>query len=249
MKKMIIPAICFALLTSCQQNTPKTTAETTATTNVEAVTEIPKSAYDTMMIADRLTAQNKTFVFKAAESFDRCDAVSVKRKDGKPMKISKEFKSFLDCIAYSSQIIDDRFMVFFNEQNVMLQDLETNTARQLFLAQSYEDANLVCVGWSPDKTHVAFISTAYTPEAQKKMSYPVRTRLIVLEMNADKTAVINKTKHDIAIQYFATEGDFVSREDCFWANNTTISYRNFVSDDFEIANNSPKKYTNLDISK
>ncbi len=253
MKKIIIPAICLILLTSCQQNTPKTNQEATNQTANAAQNDATKppaaSPYDTMLVATRLTAQNKTFIFTAAESFDRCDAVSVKRRDKKPMKISKEFQSFLDCIAYSSQIIDDRYMVFFNDKNVLLQDMETNTTRPLFTAQSYDDANLVCVGWSPDKTRVAFVSTVNDPDTQKKLGYPTHTRLIVLQMNADKTAVIDKTKYDIAIQFFVTEGDFISREDCFWVNNTTIGYRNFVSTDFEEANNAPKKYTNLDISK
>ena len=247
MKKIIIPALCLAFFAACQQSTPKT-AEQTADA-VSTATDASVATFDTMPVAARLTAQNKNFVFTAGESFDRCDAVTIKRRDGKPMKISKEFKAYMECIHYTAQIADDRYMVFFDKQNVSLYDLESGTSQVLFVAQSFDESNLACLGWSPDKTRVAFVSTAYTPEAQQKLKYATCTRVIVLLMNADKTAVATKTKYDVPIQYFASEGDYVSKSDCFWADNNTLRYRNFVSDDYETVEKTPKKFVNLDITK
>ncbi len=251
MKKIIIPIFCLAIA-ACQSSTSPTnnseTAGKNAATNEPLLTEYPTSKFDTMPTAARLNAESKTFSFKPSESFDRCDALSITRRDGKSLNLSAEFKKYLDCIDYNLQIANDRYIAYSVENKIALYDLEKNTSLALFTPQSYSDANLTNLGWSPDKNRIAFVSTAYNQENQKKLNYATHTRLIILELNADKTAVVRKTKFDIPIQFIETEGNYISNNDCFWANNTTIRYRDFVSQDYEIMEKSPKKYTNQDIT-
>ena len=245
MKKIIIPALCLAFFAGCQSNAPKNGSQA----DEPLVTEYKASPLDTVTVEKRLNAQTKNFVFKAKESFDRCDAVTVERRDGKPMKLTPEFKQDLDCVHYTAEIVDDRFLAFMSEKQVLLYDLEKNTQQLLFVPQPFSDANLSCLGWSPDKSRVAFVSTAYEPEAQKRLGYPTRTRIIVLQFNADKSAIALKTKYDVGVQFMATEGDYVARENCFWANNSTLRYRKFVSEDYETVEKAKKEYENLDITK
>ena len=237
----------ISLLTSCKNNSKPAGEAADATIKAdEVLADFKPSPFDTLPVEARLNATNKTFVFKAEESFDRCDAVSIKRRDGKPMKISPTLKNFLSCIDYYATIVNERYLMVRGEKKVVLLDLETGTESFLFAPDSYEDANLSFAGWSPDKNRMAFVSTPFTPEAQTKMKYPTRTRLIVLQLNPDKTAVMSKKNYDIPIQYVANEGDFVPQQYCFWATNTTIRYREFVSDDYEIAEKT-KKLVNLTI--
>ncbi|MEY4926906.1 MAG: hypothetical protein RI894_1342 [Bacteroidota bacterium] len=236
-------------IAACKPSTPSSSTAGESASSESLLTEYPTTNFDTMRVSARLSEESKQFSFKSAESFDRCDAVSVTRRDGKPLTLSAEFKKYLDCIDYNAQLVNDRYMVYSNDKKVSLYDLAKNVSLDLFTPQSYDDANLTNLGWSPDKTRVAFVSTTYTDEAQKKLGYTARTRLIILELNADKTAVAHKTKFDIPIQFIPSEGNYVSNDNCFWANSTTIRYRIFVSEDFEILEKSAKKYTNLAITE
>lgn len=238
----------ISLFTSCKNSSNRAAEAADATAKAdETLAEFKPSPFDTMPVEARLNATNKTFVFKAEESFDRCDAVSIKRRDGKPMKISPTLKNFLSCIDYHATIVNERYLMIRGDKKVVLLDLESGIESLLFVPDAYDDANLSFVGWSPDKNRLAFVSTAFTPEAQTKMKYPTRTRLVVLELNPEKNAVMGKKNYDIAIQYVANEGDFIPQQYCFWANNTTLRYREFVSDDYELAEKT-KKLVNLTLS-
>jgi hypothetical protein len=216
-------SICL-LFAACTPNTPKTTpTETTVTIVKDGENE------DTMTIAARCNRHTQQYVFADKESFDRCSAVSIARKDGKPLaKMPKELLAELDCIGTAFQFFNDRYMTYMNGQNVMLYDMNTNKSLLLFTAFAGTQSN--CMGVSPDGTKLLFVNVFENDDERKKSDYTTPTRIMVVGFDAAKCVVTTKQKFDRPVNWVPNEGNMIERKDCIFADDKTVRYRELKVD-------------------
>ncbi len=213
-----------ALFASCDKTKPAVGANSATKISLEAAL----ASEDTLNEAQRCMLHTQKYTFTEKESFDRCFAMTVTRKNGTPIVFPKEVQAELDCVGSAFRFFGDRYIVYSAGENVNIFDLETD--KKLLLFTNFKDIQTNATAISPDGTKLLFVNVLYNKEARAKSDYKEDTRILIVNFDAAKFAVAGKQKFDRKVDWVNSEGSMVNSKDCVFVDNNTIKYREFHAD-------------------
>jgi WD40 repeat protein len=243
MQKIILPLALLGLFGCDQTKAPS--AESHQTDSSTAVAQQTVDTADTYVpLATQLTKASKKYTFKEKEVFDRCTSIEMfDRASGKKVDLAKGVIAELDCIGASFEFFDDRYIVYTEDKNVKVYDVDTKQSALLF--SNFEGIQTNLTDISSDGTKLLFVNVFYDETMRKKTDYTQNTRIVLVDFDKKNMKVVSKKKFDRLVMWFNAEGNMVSKEDCQFVNDHAFKYRDYDADADGLPNQDAKKMTEV----